>query len=224
MTEQESGLTDQNPDLGHRVLLSARSKRSSSLQAVRNQRKTVISCTRQFLLKVNPMPILDPETKGLIKLGLDEKRAIDEGRLDPKDAYNLPPSLRTRNSGASSGGGDAIETIAVGAGIIVIIAFYLLAGALAGVVVRKVLLFEVGGLQLYVPIGLSLACLAIGTAFWLYRDVRRYWQVAVATAAGVVGVLAAPDYITKGVALGGAAVAVADGIEKLAKARVHPKA
>jgi hypothetical protein len=180
---------------------------------------------RQFLLKVSPMPILDPETKGLIKLGLDQKRAIEEGRLDPNDAYNLPPSLRTRGN---SGGGDAIGTIVVGAGIIAIVAFYLLAGALAGVVIRKVLLFEVRGLQLYVPIGLSLACLAMGTAFWLYRDVRRYWQVALAqiivgVAAGVAGVLAAPDYITKCVALGGAAVAVADGMEKLAKTRAPPK-
>jgi hypothetical protein len=29
------------------------------------------------------MPILDPETKGIIEAALDEKRAIQEGRLDP---------------------------------------------------------------------------------------------------------------------------------------------
>src|SRR5262249_19699426 len=112
-----------------------------------------------FVLKAIPMPILDPETKGLIKLGLDQKRAIEEGWLDHEDAYNLPPSLRTRHSGGGAGGADAIGAIAVGAGIVAVIAFYLLAGALAGVVVRKVLFFEIGGFQLYVPIGLSVACL-----------------------------------------------------------------
>ncbi len=161
--------------------------------------------------------MLDPETKGLVKLGLLEKRLVENGKLDPKDATIF------RVASADTGASEAIKLAAIGVGYIGIVALLLLAGALGGLVVRQALLFEVGGLQLYVPVGLSIACFALGIAFWLYRDLRRAWQVAmvqviVAVAAGVAAVIAAPDYFSKGVALAAAAVAVADGIEKIATA------
>lgn len=157
--------------------------------------------------------MFDPETKGQIKLAILEKRLVEAGKLDAKDVPHVS---------AGSGTSEIWEVAAIGFGYLGVIALLLLAGGLGGLLIRQVMLFEVGGLKLYVPVGLSVACFVLGVAIWLYRDLRHSrWvavlQIIVAVAAGVAAVVAAPEYVSKGVAIGAAAVAVADGIEKLAK-------
>jgi uncharacterized YccA/Bax inhibitor family protein len=91
-------------------------------------------------------------------------------------------------------------------------------------VIRWTLLFEVGGVRIYLALAGIVGCLVLGAVLFWYRDVRSHPLAAISQAivgaiGGCIAVFTATDQASKWAAVAGAAVTVADGFEKLRKAK-----
>lgn len=175
--------------------------------------------------------LMDPETDGLIKLGLRDIREIEAGRMKPEDSLYLPPGTTVKDGKVAlppTGVGAALTLAAGAAGSVAIGygAFTLggLALALLFAYARAGLIYEVRGVPLYLPLALAISCLALGAVFLWAREIRKWRSVAIAqvasaVAAGVASYLTTPDPVAKWVVFAAASVAVADALNNLRKRR-----
>jgi hypothetical protein len=164
------------------------------------------------------LPGLDPETKGLMRLALDEKRQVESGRLPLKDAKYLPEGTRLENGKVIISGAGP-ELFAMGASVGVF-ALLILTGALIGSALRWFFVLEVAGVRVYLALGVGLACLTLGATVYWFRDIRSWRSVSVlevvlAAAGGAVAFVTAADPWSRWIGIGAAAFAVADGLGRL---------
>ena len=115
-----------------------------------------------------------------------------------------------------------VEALAIaGTGLSALILF--LAGAILFATVRAAILFEVGGVPLYLAVAVGLACLIMGVVWFWARHLRKsrsvaVLQIVVAVISGAVAFFASPDPIGKWLVVIAAVVTVANGLDKLWKA------
>ncbi|TIM64343.1 MAG: hypothetical protein E5Y58_26860 [Mesorhizobium sp.] len=169
------------------------------------------------------MVFLDPETRFLIKEGIADIRAVNEGRKT-LDQTKLPPGTYMERGKVHlpSTGLDAAVTVGAGLGLASGIALAGLGGAMLVVAVRAILVYEVRGVAIYLIASIALAILVMGAILYWLRDVQRILlagllQITAALVAGVVAFFSTPDPSGGWIVLIPAVIAIADGIDKLAR-------
>ena len=171
--------------------------------------------------------IFDRESLGMVKLALLEAREAERTGQLPKAPLALPPGTRMENGRVVFPKTDLGELLAVIVGALGsfgLVMLGLLGAGLAIAAVRQVLLIEVYGTPIYLALAAVICLLTAGILFFVARDIRKWRvvavvQICVGLAGGTVGYFGASDSSSKWVIAGAAVVTIANGFDKLFKAK-----
>lgn len=171
--------------------------------------------------------MIDPETRGLADLGFKEMRRAERLGRVPDNATVLPPGTKVENGRVvlpESGIGMLFGLLGVAASVVSILYLVGLGGVLAFRAIQAFLSSPVLGTPLALASAAAGSLLCAGALLFIVRDVRRWrWiivmQIVIGIGGGAYGFAYTPDVLNAWAIAAAAVVTIANGFEKLWKAR-----